>query len=113
MTTNELAAMPEFSVAVQGDELAIEKVYCADLLSWAMGRAPAGGAWCTVMGNVNAVAVASLTDTAVLVLCENALLDEPAKARAEQQGINIVTTALPAFEAALTIAQAAGLNGFA
>ncbi len=32
---------------------------CGDLLSWVMGRAGSGSAWITVMGNVNAVAVAS------------------------------------------------------
>lgn len=111
MTTSELVALPGFSVAVQAEDTAITGVYCADLLSWAMGRAPAACAWCTVMGNVNAVAVAHLADVAALVLCEGAQLDEEAKARAAQQGINVYTTALPAFEAALCIARKGGLHG--
>ena len=36
-----------------------------------MGRAQEGDAWFTVMGNVNAVAVAVLADTACLVLTED------------------------------------------
>lgn len=109
MTTTQLAALAGFKSAVAAGEQTVAGVYCADLLSWAMGRAPAGCAWCTVMGNVNAVAVASLADVAAIVLCEGAQLDEEARAKAEEQGINIVATALPAFKAGLAIARAAGL----
>lgn len=111
MKTSEMAALAGFAPAVPGEEREIATVYCGDLLSWAMGRAPADSAWCTIMGNVNAVAVAHLADVAVLVLCENAVLDEDAEARAGQQGIAIIKTALPAFEAGLAIARAAGLFG--
>lgn len=44
--------------------------YCGDLLSWVMGRAQEGDAWLTVMGNVNAVAVAVLADVACIILTE-------------------------------------------
>ena len=50
--------------------------FCGDLLSWAMGRAGEGCAWCTVMGSINAVAVASLADAALIVLCHDAVLME-------------------------------------
>jgi len=103
-----LATLPQFESAVPGDG-EITSVYCADLLSWAMGRAPANSAWCTIMGNVNAIAVAALADVAVIVLCENAVLDDDAKAKATQQGVAIVKTSLPAFEAGLAIAKAADL----
>lgn len=43
------------------------------------GRAPQNSAWVTVMGNVNAVAVAVLADTACIVLAENAPLDGEAR----------------------------------
>lgn len=103
MTTSDAALLTEFMPAMQGEDREITGVYCADLLSWAMSRAPAGCAWCTVMGNVNAVAVAALADVAVIVLCEGAVLDEEAKLKATQQGVNIITTTLPAFEAGLAI----------
>ena len=109
MQTTQLALLGGFTFAVQGDEHSIRAVYCADLLSWAMGAAPSGAAWCTVMGNVNAVAVASLTDAAVIVLCENAAPDEAMLDKARLQDINIVRTPLPVFEAGLSIARAAGL----
>ena len=39
----------------------IERVFCCDLLSVAMARAPEGCAWVTVIGNANAVAVATFS----------------------------------------------------
>ena len=49
-----------------GEEGLSEEVtgcYIGDLLSWVMGRAQAGDAWLTVMGNISALAVASLAET--------------------------------------------------
>lgn len=109
MHTVELSGL--FKPEVEAESREITSVYCADLLSWAMGRAPEGGAWCTVMGNVNAVAVASLADVATIILCEGATLDPDAAAKAKQQGVNIFSTPLPAFEAGLAVAKAAGLAG--
>ena len=37
----------------------VDGCYVGDLLSWVMARAQAGNVWLTVMGNVNAVAVAT------------------------------------------------------
>lgn len=76
-------------------------VYCCDLLSFVMGRAPAGGLWFTVMGNLNAVAVASLSDVACVVLCEGIAMDEAGLAKAKEQGINLCRVGRPIFEAAL------------
>ena len=82
----------------------VKGCYCGDLLSWVMGRAKADDAWLTVMGN----AVASLADTAGIILVEDAVLDADAKARAEQQEIAVYGTSLPAFETALKIASLLG-----
>ncbi len=109
MQTTDLMDLPSFEVVVKGESQEITKVYCADLLSWAMGYAPAGCAWCTVMGNVNAVAVAALTDAAVIVLCESAVLDQDAKEKAMAQDICIVRTSLPTFEAGVAISKKANL----
>lgn len=111
MDSQKLAGLPGFEVLVEADARPVTGVYCADLLSWAMARAPEGSAWCTVMGNVNAVAVAALTEVAAIVLCEGAALDEAAKEKAAQQDIPILRCGLPAFEAGLVIARAAGLHG--
>ncbi len=111
MKTTELSELEGFTAAVQGEARELTGIYCADLLSWAIGRAPEGSAWCTVMGNVNALAVALLAEVAAVVLCDGAALDDEAKARAEAEGINVVCTRLPVFEAGLAIAKAAGLAG--
>ena len=109
MDTAALAACCGFSPAVEGENRPITGIFTGDLLSWAMGRANAGDAWFTVMGNINTVAVAALADCACIVLCHDAVLDEAARARAATEGINIFTTSLPEFEAGLCLAKAMGL----
>ncbi|MDR0820993.1 MAG: hypothetical protein LBN40_00815 [Oscillospiraceae bacterium] len=105
MTVKELLERTDkFVIEVGGDfTREISRVYVCDLLSFAMGKAPADGAWVTVMGNVNAVAVASLTDTAVIVLAENVHIDNIGRVKAEMGNINVLRTELGAFEASLLI----------
>lgn len=105
MTIEQLAVHCGFEVLCGGDTLAREPktVFCCDLLSWAMARTPADSAWVTVMGNINAVAVAVLTDAACIVLAENAAMDEAALQKAGAQEVVVLRTPLPAFEAALEI----------
>ena len=79
--------------------------YCGDLLSWVMSRAKEGDAWLTVMGNINAVAVAVLTDCACIVLTENASLDEQAKDKAELQGVCILQSEKNAYELSVEISK--------
>lgn len=83
----------------------IEMPFCCDLLSIAMGRAPSGCAWVTVMGNMNTLAVASLADAACIVLAEGVLLDEMAVKKAKEQEITVLRTEQPVFDAALWIYQ--------
>ena len=83
----------------------INGCYCGDLLSWVMSRAKEGDAWLTVMGNVNAVAVAVLTECACIVLTENASLDEQAKIKAEMQGVCFLQSDKNAYELAVEISK--------
>ena len=110
MTTQELAAACGFSTLIDAPPRTIGGIFTGDLLSWAMGRAKADDAWCTVMGNVNTVAVATLADCACIVLCHSAVPDEAFKTRAAQQEIPVFTTSLPEFEASLAVAKAIGLT---
>lgn len=72
VTVKDLAAAMGLDILVEGDlDRPVTGGYCGDLLSWVMGRAQAGDAWITVMGNVNAVAVAVLADTACILLAED------------------------------------------
>jgi hypothetical protein len=85
------------------DERTLSKVFCCDLLSFAMARNPSDSVWVTVMGNVNTIGVMSLTDGGAVIIAENAALDEIAAKKATEQNITVIMTALPVFEAALTI----------
>ena len=82
--------------------------YIGDLLSWVMARAQAGNVWLTVMGNVNAVAVATLTEVSAIVLTESAALDAEAAVKAEQQGIPVYTCAENTYETAVRVYEKLG-----
>lgn len=105
MTVKQLTESPEVVVLNAGGamEQQLSGVFCCDLLSVCMSRASAGCAWVTVMGNVNAIAVAVLTDAACIVLAEQTVLDDAALEKAKQQGVTVLRTALPIFEAAKLI----------
>lgn len=105
MTVQELIKKEIFDVVNLGDglEREITTPFCCDLLSIAMGRAPAGCAWVTVMSNMNTLAVAALTDAACIVLAEGTMLDETAVRKAADQDITVLKTEMPVFEAALKI----------
>lgn len=78
----------------------IEGCYCGDLLSWVMSRAQENNVWLTVMGNVNSIGVAVLTDVACIVLTENAPLDDNARQKAEENGVIVLTTDRNSYEVA-------------
>lgn len=80
--------------------------YCCDLLSIVMGKAPAGCAWITVMGNMNSVAVASLAEIGAIILADGIKPDANAIKRAEENGINIYLSEEPVFDTALKIHEA-------
>lgn len=105
MTVKELADSQVFELLNLGEdpEREITKPFCCDLLSVAMGKAPAGCAWVTVMGNMNTLAVAALADAACIVMAEEAVLDEMAMKKAVDQEITVFKTDLPIFDAALKI----------
>ena len=93
MTIKDLVEKLELKILVEGDlDREITGGYCGDLLSWVMGRAQSGDCWFTVMGNINAIGVCVLADCACIALCENATLDDNAKARAEMQGVIILSS---------------------
>lgn len=105
MTVQDLIEQKLFAVVNMGDdtEREITTLFCCDLLSVAMGRAPAGCAWVTVMGNRNTLAVASLADAACVIMAEGASLDEAGLAAAKQQGITVLASEEPVFVAALSV----------
>lgn len=104
MTVREFAERCNIHITVEGDlKREITGGYCGDLLSWVMSRAESGDAWLTVMGNVNAIAVAVLADCACIILCESAALDDDARKKAEEQGVTVLTSSKNAFELATAL----------
>lgn len=107
MKVNELAQKLSLNLLAGegGLDNEIFTCYSGDLLSWVMGRAEEGSAWLTVMGNVNAIAVATLTDCACIILTEDAPLDEDARQRADSQSVPVLSTGMNAYETAIKISQ--------
>lgn len=107
MTVQNLLDSGAFRTVNVGEnpEREITVPFCCDLLSIAMGRAPVGCAWVTVMGNMNTLAVASLADAACIIMAEGAVLDEMAMKKAKEQEITVLDTELPIFDAALKVYQ--------
>lgn len=93
-----------FQVVVPGQpEKTISKIFCCDLLSIAMSKAPENAAWVTVMGNRNTLAVASLTDISCIILAEGITFGEEELNCAKEEGIAVFATELPVFDAGLKV----------
>jgi hypothetical protein len=107
MTIRELIEKNELKTINLGEDLerSISTPFCCDLLSIAMSKAPADSAWVTVMGNINTLAVAALTDIACIILAEGAVLDEAALEKAKMQKITVLGSDRPIFEVALSVYQ--------
>lgn len=102
MKVSQLIEKLNLSIFTSSDfkDREIDSCYIGDLLSWVMGKAQSGNVWITIMNNVNIVAVASLTDVACILLCENVKADESVIEKADSQGIIILGSELNAYELA-------------
>ncbi|MBP3301193.1 MAG: hypothetical protein J6M34_06810 [Clostridia bacterium] len=83
--------------------------YAGDLLSWVMGRAQSGDAWVTIMTNRNILAVASLADTACIVVAEDSAVEEDVVALATEKGINLYRSPLATFDLCCRIGSLLGV----
>ena len=105
MTVKELADKLGYKIIAGKQYLTreIDGVYCCDLLSIVMGRAPADSAWITVMGNINAVAVAVLADVACIIIAENMQCDEEGRSKAIGQDVAVLCSEQPIYETAVAV----------
>lgn len=55
-----------------------------------MSKAPENGAWVTVMGNKNTLAVASLSDVSCIILAEGITFSDEDLACAKKEGIAVL-----------------------
>lgn len=106
MTVKEFTDLGNYEIINLGSpDAEITAPYCCDLLSIAMGNAPAGCAWCTVMSNMNTLAVAALTDAACVILCGGVNADDHMKLKSVSENINLLRTNQPIFETAMEVYQ--------
>ena len=107
MTVKQLIDSCGFTAAALPDpDREVSGVYIGDLLSWVMGRAGADEAWITIMSNRNIVAVATLADTACILLAEGVSPDEGVADLATEKGVNILQSDLSAYDIALRLRDA-------
>ena len=106
MTVRQLKEQLELTVLVeQNIDKEITGCYIGDLLSWVMSRVQTGNVWLTVMGNVNAIAVAALSDAACIILTDSAVLDEDAKEKAQEQGVTVFSSNANSYQVAVQLSR--------
>ena len=79
-------------------EREIQGGYASDLLSDVMGNSREGDIWVTLQKHVNIVAVAQLNGLAAIVLVNGRQPEPDTLAKAEENGIPIISTPLQAFD---------------
>ena len=102
MTVYELCEKLPLTMIGQEDNCVVGCVFCCDLLSIAMSKAPESSAWVTVIGNANAVAVAALADVSCIVLAEGFSFDEAAISAAKGK-VALLKSDKPIYETAVSI----------
>lgn len=104
MTVSDLCRRAGLTAAVLPEgEREVIGVYIGDLLSWVMGRAQSGDAWITIMSNQNIVAVATLADTACVILAEGVQPDKGVAQLAADKGINVLLSPDSAYDTVLRL----------
>lgn len=72
--------------------------YVSDLLSCVVAGAQPGNVWVTLQAHMNVVAVAALRDVSAVIITENAQPDADVVAKANEQGVILLSTAEPSYE---------------
>ncbi len=72
--------------------------YSSDLLSCVMAGAKKGNIWITLQAHLNIVAIAALNEVAAIIITENAQPDAATIAKANQQGVVLLSTSQATYE---------------
>lgn len=78
--------------------IALTGGYSSDLLSCVMAGAKKGYLWITLQAHLNIVAVAALNEVAAIIITENAQPDAASIAKANQQGVILLSTPRATYE---------------
>ncbi|GHV85566.1 hypothetical protein AGMMS50230_11740 [Spirochaetia bacterium] len=94
MTIREAAAMLGAEILqTEFEDAPLSGAYTSDLLSDVMANAKEGGALITIQAHKNTVAVATLVNIGVIILCNNRpLQDDDMLAAAKDEGIAVIRT---------------------
>ena len=71
--------------------------YSSDLLSCVMAGAKKGQLWITLQAHLNIVAVAALNEVAAIIITEDAQPDAASIAKANEQGVILLSTPQPTY----------------
>lgn len=74
--------------------------YASDMLSDVIGNAKAGNIWVTIQTHLNIVAVSTLLGLSAIVITGGAQPEDKTLAKAEEEGVVILTTPMKSFEVA-------------
>lgn len=101
MKLNDLINEFGLTVLSEGADPACEITggYTSDLLSDVMGNIDEGMVWITLQVHRNTIAVASLKEVAAVILINGVKPDEDTLEQAKSEGVCILSTDMPAFEA--------------
>ena len=83
----------------------IKTAFMGDLLSVVMGKAPSDAVWMTIQSHINIVAVATLIETACIVVTEGYKVDEDAILKANDEDIVIISTKLSSYAVAAILCE--------
>ena len=71
--------------------------YASDLLSCVMAGAQHGGVWVTLQAHTNVVAIGALLELSAIIITEGAMPDQNTIAKANEEGIALLSTSKPTF----------------
>ncbi len=100
MTIHEIVKRAGLGVKTAADQLDTEVTggYAGDLISAVMANAKQGNVWITWHGHPNIVAAALVTKLSAIVLICGRQPEEETIRKAEEEGLPILLSKLPAFE---------------
>lgn len=100
MTVSEIIKQAELEVKAATDHLDTEVTggYSGDLISAAMANAKQDNVWVTWHVHPNIVAAAIITKLAAIIIVSGRQPEEDTIQKAQQEGIPILVSKLPAFE---------------
>ena len=100
MKLQELVDLLSLEVKTASSHLTNEVTggYVSDLLSYVIANSKEGNVWITLQTHQNIVAVATLKDLSGIIIVNNRAPEAETLKKAEDQGMPILVSSLPAFE---------------